>query len=56
MDFTLDDPRNLSRVRELARVREVLVDSFYGVNEYGSTDQLWRGYFGAFSVAARRDR
>jgi hypothetical protein len=56
MDLTLDDPRNLPRAKELARVREALVDSFYGVNEYGSTDQLWRGYFGAFTAAARRDR
>ncbi|MBI5266521.1 MAG: hypothetical protein HY851_04730 [candidate division Zixibacteria bacterium] len=56
LDFTLDDPRNRPRTKEIARVREGLVDSFDGTNEFGSTDALWRGYFGAFSYAAGRHR
>jgi hypothetical protein len=54
--FTLDDPRNLSRSKEIARVKEALVDTFDGTNEYASTPTLWRNYFNAFAYAARRDR
>lgn len=54
LDITLGDPRNLPRAKEVARVREALVDSFDGSNEFGSTDTLWRRYFGAFAYAARR--
>lgn len=43
------------RLRELARVREALVDDFFGTNEYRSTDALWRRYFGAFTWLARKD-
>ena len=56
LDFTLDDPRNLRRTREIARVREALVDTFDGTNEFGSSPALWRNYFNAFAFAARRDR
>ena len=56
IDFTLDDPKNISRARELCRLRESLVDFFQGSNEYGSTPALMRRYFDAFGYAARRDR
>ncbi len=54
LDFSLDDPKNRTRTRELARLREALVDSFVGSNLMGSSDNLWRSYFGAFVVSARR--
>ena len=41
-----------SRLRELTRVREALVDYFLGDNEYGSTDAVWQRYFDAFAHAA----
>ena len=41
-----------SRLRELARSREALVDFFLGDNQYGSSDALWRKYFDAFAYAA----
>ena len=56
MYLTIDDPRNLSRVRELTRVYESLVDYFDGENTFGSSDLLMRHYFGPFAFAARRDR
>ncbi|MCK4505874.1 MAG: hypothetical protein KAW14_09670 [Candidatus Aegiribacteria sp.] len=61
MDLTLDDPRHrrsVARLRELARVREVLVDFLAGSNEYQSTDVSLQRYFDAFAVAAAlaRDR
>lgn len=55
LDFTIGDPRNRHRLRELTRVRELLVDYFLGDNEYKSTPDLWRRYFGAFTRAARRN-
>jgi hypothetical protein len=56
MDFTLDDQRNLARLPELARVREAIVDYFFGENEYKSSPRLWRNYFLAFTYAARKNR
>jgi hypothetical protein len=52
IDLTLADPKNRSRLREVARMREVLVDYFYYNNIYGSTDELWRKYFYSFNYAA----
>jgi hypothetical protein len=50
------DPRNRGRLRELCRVGEALSDYFAGANEFGSSDESWRRYFGAFAYAARRQR
>lgn len=55
LDLTIADPRHVHRLRELTRIRELLVDYFQGSNEYGSSDELWRRYFGAFTRAARRN-
>ena len=54
-DLLLDDPKNRPRLKELARVRESLVDFFQGTNEYGSSDPLLRKYFAEFAYAARRN-
>ena len=57
IDLTLDDPRQRSsvgRLRELCRVREVLLDFLVGPNQYGSTEATLQRYFDAFAVAARR--
>jgi hypothetical protein len=56
LDLTLNDPRHRYRTREIARVREFLVDTLDGTNEYGSTPELWRKYFDAFALAARRNK
>lgn len=40
-------------LKELTRLREVLVDFFLFSNSYGSTEQSWHTYFYAFSYAAR---
>ena len=52
LDFTIADPKNKKRLREIVRVREALVDYFLFDNEYGSTDILWQDYFYCFSYAA----
>ncbi|OGD62164.1 hypothetical protein A2160_01260 [Candidatus Beckwithbacteria bacterium RBG_13_42_9] len=55
LDLTLKDSKNCQRLRELARLREVLVDYFWGENLYSSSDSLWQKYFLAFAYKARRN-
>ena len=55
LDLTLDDPKNRSRLKEIARAREMLTDFFWGNNEYGATAASWRSYFSKFTFAARKD-
>ena len=57
IDLTLDDPRqrsSVARLREICRVREVLLDFLVGPNQYSSTEVTLQRYFDAFAVAARR--
>ncbi len=56
LDLTIGDPRNLSRVKELLRVREALADHFVFDNCYQSTDESWQRYFYPFQYAARAHR
>ncbi len=56
LDLTIADARNRRRLKELTRVREVLVDYFYADNRFGSSPARWRTYFRAFAVAARAGR
>ena len=55
LDLTLADAGSAARLRELARLRETLVDFFAGNNTYRSTEALWRQYFAPFTYAARRN-
>jgi len=54
VDLTLACPHRRSRLKEIARLRETLVDYFHGANEFGSTESSWRKYFLHFAYAARR--
>ena len=58
LDLTLEDPKNntSSRRKELWRLREVMADSLFFDNAYGSTDQSWHNYFNAFAYAASKER
>ncbi len=56
LDLTIVDSKNKKRLRELTRVREALVDYFFGDNQFSSSDKLWRDYFFAFNYAARINR
>lgn len=53
LDLTLADPRWRGRRKELARVREVLVDFFDGSNEYRTEPGQLSAYFFAFTYASR---
>lgn len=54
LDLALESAEGYPRRKELARVRETLVDYFLGENQYGATDDLWKKYFFNFAFAARR--
>lgn len=56
LDLTLEDLKNRTRLKEIARAREVLVDYFFGGNEYRSTAEGLSGYFFQFALAARAGR
>jgi len=57
LDLTMADPRWAGpRLREIARVREVVCDFLVGDNTYESTPESLDGYFMAFALASRRDR
>jgi hypothetical protein len=56
LDLTLADPRWRTRLREIARARELLCDAAMGGGEYGTTLEALDAYFLAFAVAARRNR
>jgi len=54
LDLSLESAESFPKLKELARVREALVDYFYGSNEFSSTEVLWRKYFDHFNYAARK--
>ena len=56
LDLTIADPRHRHRLKELTRLREVLLDYFLGPNEFGSSDLAWHKYFHAFGMAAALER
>ena len=55
IDLTLNSTRNFTRLKEVARLREVLVDYFFGSNQIMSTDESLKRYFLSFTYAARRN-
>ncbi len=56
IDLTVADEKNKKRLKEILRLREVLVDYFYFENQYGSSDELWDSYFSPFFYAVRKDK
>jgi len=52
IDFSVNDPKNKNSLKELLRMREVLLDYFVGDNIYKSHDKSWEKYFYYFTVAA----
>jgi hypothetical protein len=53
LDFTTNVVKIPHRLKELKRLREVLVDYFVYDNIYGSTPESWHSYFYSFNYAAR---
>ena len=55
IDLSLECSQCGSHLKEIARMREALVDYFHGVNEFKSTESSWRKYFSHFTCATRRN-
>jgi len=55
IDLTLDSVKGLARLKEVARLRETIVDYFFGTNQFISTEESLRKYFLSFAYAARRN-
>ncbi|MFH0941164.1 MAG: hypothetical protein V1840_04850 [Candidatus Omnitrophota bacterium] len=55
IDLTLDNTGSFARLKEIARMREAIVDYFFGANQFKSTESSWRNYFSHFTYAARRN-
>ncbi len=53
INLTLECQTNISRLKEVSRIKECLIDDFIFENQYQSTNQSWRSYFHAFNYAAR---
>ncbi len=54
VDFTIADEKNKDSLKEILRMRELLVDDLMGENIYCSTDEGWEKYFYYFNLAARK--
>jgi len=53
IDFTIDDSKNINRLSEILRMREILVDFSIGENIYNSSEVEWNKYFFHYNFAAR---
>jgi hypothetical protein len=53
-DLALEHATTFPRRRELARLRESLVDYFFCDDEFKASEASWRKYFFHFTYAARK--
>jgi hypothetical protein len=52
LDLTIEDKKNKNKLKELCRLREVVVDYFCFENIYKSTDTELNNYFYSFGYAS----
>lgn len=55
IDLTLENTSNSAHLKEISRMREAVVDYFFGSNQFMSTEESLRKYFLNFIYAARRN-
>ncbi|MCX5696402.1 MAG: hypothetical protein NTU54_00260 [Candidatus Omnitrophica bacterium] len=55
IDLTLEATQESARLKEVARLREAIVDYFFDSNQFMSNERLWHNYFSYFTYAARRN-
>ena len=56
LDLTLDCPNHRLRLKEIARVREVLVDIFLQCGQFTVSESSLRKYFLQFACAVRKEK
>ena len=52
--LTINSQTQYSKLKELTRLRECLLDFFLGNNQYHSTQESWQKYFYNFNYLARK--
>ncbi len=55
LDLTLECCRSKVHLKEVARSREILVDFFFGSNQFASSEDSLRAYFLQFAYAVRKN-
>lgn len=53
VDLTMESVTGIARLKEIARLREAIVDFFVGSNQFRSSETSWRRYFSPFVYALR---
>lgn len=48
IDLTKNDPKNRKRLKEICRLKEVIIDYFWGENEFESDEKFFENYFNFF--------
>lgn len=56
LQFTIADPKNKKRLKELCRAKEALIDYFVYDNQYKSTDEAWQKYFYTFNYISALEK
>lgn len=56
LDFTIADPKNKKRLKEVVRARLLLIDYFMYDNQYASSDEVFQKDFYNFAHAAAMQR
>ena len=56
LSLTKDSHKEKSKLKEITRTYELLVDHFAGENRFKSTDVLWRNYFNYFAYLSAKKR
>jgi hypothetical protein len=54
IDLSLDSTKSFPHLKEFARLREAIVDYFFGSNKFSSSEKSWRKYFDHFNYMARK--
>lgn len=52
--LSLDTLKSFPRLKEFTRLREAIIDYFFGINQFSSSEILWRKYFDHFSYALKK--
>lgn len=55
ISLTMESAKVFSRLKELARLREAIIDYFLGTNQFNFDEVSLRKYFSNFIFAARRN-
>jgi len=54
VDLTIDDPKNIKRLKELCRFKEVLGDWYWDSNQYGFKPEFLKNYAMDFALSQRK--